>query len=184
MQVDTNVSEADVGGFGRHEGQLRGGRLSREALRRDGAPGARRRSDGAERVTYDAVIDVDNPMMEEPQNGILAGRRPEGANPKLEGSSSGIPRAGDRGAPIRAPAQARHDGQRHLRLRGSRRRVAHPQLGAPLPPDAEALAVVKAKADPGAARARAAAAMGKARRGSEPAGGGPARSPRPSPASG
>jgi HlyD family secretion protein len=131
MQVDTNVSEADVG-------RVRPGMKVSFAV--DAYP--EKRFEGTVRqvrdaaqtvqnvVTYDAVIDVDNPRLEEPRSGIPAGGRPGGANPELllkPGMTANVTFVyADRDDVLRIPNSA-------LRFR----------------PDAEALAVVKAKAGPG-----------------------------------
>lgn len=131
MQVDTNVSEADVG-------RVRPGMKVSFAV--DAYP--EKRFEGTVRqvrdaaqtvqnvVTYDAVIDVDNPRLEEPRSGLLAGRQPEGDNPELllkPGMTANVTFVyADRDDVLRIPNSA-------LRFR----------------PDAQAMAVVKAKAGSG-----------------------------------
>jgi HlyD family secretion protein len=131
MQVDTNVSEADVG-------RVRPGMkvsFSVDAYPEKRFEGTVRQvRDAAQTVqnvvTYDAVIDVDNPRLEEPRSGIPADRRAEGANPELllkPGMTANVTFIyADREDVLRIPNSA-------LRFR----------------PDAQAMAVVKAKAGSG-----------------------------------
>lgn len=150
MQVDTNVSEADVG-------RVRPGMKVSFAV--DAYP--EKRFEGTVRqvrdaaqtvqnvVTYDAVIDVDNPRLEEPRSGIPTGRQPERANPKLEEPQSGIPMGGRRPEEselLLKPGMTANvtfvyaDRDDVLRIPNSALRFR---------PDAQAMAVVKAKAGSG-----------------------------------
>jgi HlyD family secretion protein len=151
MQVDTNVSEADVG-------RVRPGMkvsFSVDAYPEKRFEGTVRQvRDAAQTVqnvvTYDAVIDVDNPRLEEPRSGIPADRRLEGANPRLEEPRSGIP--ADRRAEGANPELLLKPGMTAnvTFIYADREDVLRiPNSALRFRPDAQAMAVVKAKAGSG-----------------------------------